>query len=99
MIRRLLLAFLFASFGNFASAEEPTMRDIMRGELLYSTHCSECHNAQVHWRERKIVTDWPSLQIEVHRWQGVLSLGWSNGDIDEVAQYLNALYYRFPASD
>jgi mono/diheme cytochrome c family protein len=96
MFRRLILAVLFALFGNFADAEAQPIRDATRGELLYSTHCIACHSTQVHWREKKLVTDWTSLQSEVRRWQGVSRLGWSNEDIQEVARYLNVTYYRYP---
>lgn len=96
MLRISIVTVLFALFGNLANAEVPPTREATRGELLYSTHCIACHTAQVHWREKKLATDWTSLQSEVRRWQGVLGLGWSNDDIGEVARYLNALYYRYP---
>lgn len=69
-----------------------------RGELLYSTHCSACHSDQVHWREKKIATDWNSLVVEVHRWQATIGLGWSEEEIEDAARYLNTVYYRFPAA-
>ncbi|VTU36265.1 Green heme protein [Variovorax sp. PBS-H4] len=67
-----------------------------RGELLYSTHCIACHTAQVHWRERKLVTDWTSLRAQVWRWQTDAALGWNDDDVAEVARYLNDEFYRFP---
>lgn len=94
-----MLAALFVLFGSLIDVDAQPMRDATRGELLYSTHCIACHSAEVHWRDKKLATDWTSLQLEVRRWQGVLGLGWSNGDIAEVARYLNALYYRYPAPD
>ena len=94
MLRRSILAMLFVLCGNLADAVAQPMRDATRGELLYSTHCIACHSAQVHWREKKLVTDWTSLRSEVRRWQEISGLGWSNKDIEEVAQYLNALHYR-----
>lgn len=74
-----------------ASAQAPS-----RGELLYSTHCIACHTSQVHWREKKLATDWTSLKQEVRRWQGNAALGWNDADILEVARYLNERIYRFP---
>jgi mono/diheme cytochrome c family protein len=99
ILRRSILAGLFVLSGNLAAADAQPMRDATRGELLYSTHCIACHSAQVHWREKKLVTDRASLQAEVRRWQGVSGLGWGNEDIAEVARYLNALYYRYPTPD
>jgi mono/diheme cytochrome c family protein len=67
-----------------------------RGELLYSTHCIECHTTQMHWRTERRAVDWDTLKFQVRRWQGVVNLGWSDADIDDVARYLNDSIYRFP---
>ncbi len=99
MFRRLIFAVLFVLFGNFANAEAQLIVNASRGELLYSTHCIACHGTQVHWRGKKLVTDWASLQSQVQRWQGVSRLGWNNDDIEEVARYLNIIYYHYPTSD
>lgn len=67
-----------------------------RGELLYSTHCIECHTTQMHWRAQRKAVDWDTLKFQVRRWQGVVNLGWSETDIDDVSRYLNDTIYRFP---
>jgi len=67
-----------------------------RGALLYSTHCIACHDSQIHWRDKKLATDWPSLKAQVRRWQAAAMLGWKEDDLTEVTRHLNALYYRFP---
>lgn len=66
-----------------------------RGALLYDTHCVTCHDAQVHWRDRRQATDWGSLKAQVRAWQAADRLGWSEADVVEVARYLNGRYYRF----
>lgn len=66
-----------------------------RGELLYSTHCISCHTTEMHWRDNKAATDWVSLKFQVRRWQGAASLGWSEGDIQDVTRYLNESIYRY----
>lgn len=66
-----------------------------RGRMLYSTHCIECHNTQMHWRARQQARDWTTLRAEVHRWQAAASLGWSDADIDEVTGHLNDTIYQF----
>jgi len=68
-----------------------------RGELLYATHCTACHTTEIHWRQKKLATDWASLKQQVRRWAGNAGLGWSDDEIVEVARYLNAVYYRFEA--
>ena len=99
MLRRLILAVLLILLGNLANAETQPMRDASRGELLYSTHCIGCHNTQVHWRDKKLVTDRASLRSAVGHWQGFSGLGWTEDDVAEVARYLNALYYHYPKPD
>jgi mono/diheme cytochrome c family protein len=68
-----------------------------RGELLYTTHCVTCHSVQMHWREQRAANDWPSLTMQVRRWQGVASLSWSEDDIQDVARFLNDTIYQFQA--
>ena len=67
-----------------------------QGELLYTTHCQACHTTQVHWRERRLATDWASLAAQVERWQTNAGLGWGREDVDAVSRYLNARFYHFP---
>lgn len=78
-----------------AQAEE----GVSRGELLYTTHCVECHTSEIHWRDKKAATDNASLLQEVARWQAAANLGWSPADVRQVAGYLNRRYYHFPNGD
>ena len=94
----LILIVLFGMFCNFAVAAEPP-RDASRGELLYSTHCIACHTSQVHWRDKKLATDWKSLKAQVRRWQNTAGQKWGEPDISEVASYLNTLHYHYPITD
>ena len=91
----MLLACAFAAVAPAAWAQGATQQS--RGELLYSTHCIACHTQQIHWRDEKLVTDWASLDAQVRRWARNAGLSWSDSDVVEVARYLNALHYRFPA--
>jgi len=92
------VAFVFL-LGNLAYADALPARAPSLGELLYSTHCITCHSTKVHWRDRKIATDWQSLQSQVRHWQGVAGLGWTDQEIAEVARYVNSIYYHFPAPE
>lgn len=94
---RSLLVLLIVVSGNLAVAQAQPVRDATRGELLYATHCIACHSAQVHWRDKKLATNWASLQAEVRRWQQASALGWSDDDVVEVARYLNAVFYHYSA--
>jgi hypothetical protein len=69
-----------------------------RGELLYSTHCIGCHTTQIHWRDKKLATDWISLKEQVRRWSSNTGLAWREDDLQLVTRHLNTLYYHFPVA-
>lgn len=78
-----------------AAAIVPGASAQSRGQLLYSTHCISCHTSELHWRDKKVATDWASLRFQVRRWQGNAGLGWNEADILEVTRYLNESIYRY----
>lgn len=69
--------------------------ELQRGELLYTTHCVACHTTQMHWRDKRLVTDWSALKAQVRQWQDTAGLGWNEADITRVALYLNQRHYGF----
>ena len=96
-MKRRLAAVLVALVPLHVLAAPPESPSPTRGELLYTTHCIACHTTQMHWRDRKLVTDWASLKVQVRRWQGAAQLNWNEDDIDDVARFLNDAFYRFAA--
>ena len=88
--------FLFIVSVTTAFAGNGSKIDNYRGAMLYENHCIECHTRQIHWRKKKMVTDWKSLIIQVDRWQDISGLEWSKTDIEEVSRYLNGKYYHYP---
>ena len=68
----------------------------LNGELLYSTHCIACHTTQMHWREKKLATDWNTLVAQIQRWQANTGLGWKEEEVTSVARYLNDSFYQYP---
>jgi hypothetical protein len=79
------------AFGQQRPGPGPT-----RGQLLYNTHCIECHSVQIHWRDTHKARDWDSLVKWVTHWQATLELDWAAGDIASVARHLNENIYGFP---
>jgi mono/diheme cytochrome c family protein len=77
----------------------PSARAQSRGELLYATHCVACHTTQMHWREKRLATDWSSLRAQVQRWQGTAMLQWNEEDVLAVTRHLNDTIYRFAQPD
>lgn len=95
----ILIATGALALANTARAEPASVHVAGRGEMLYSLHCIACHTKEIHWRDKGAVRDWPTLQVEVDRWQRIGRLGWDNADVVETARYLNRLHYRFPESE
>ena len=94
MFRKLCI-FLLVCLGIHCGAQAQGTIAPSRGELLYATHCSGCHTTQLHWRARKLATNWPRLKAEVDRWQKSAGLGWRDEEVTDVARYLNTRYYHF----
>lgn len=98
VIRKLIInVWLIVGTSSFAQAE--IIPNEARGGLLYSTHCSACHNATIHWRDQKLATDWHSLKAQVKLWQGFTKLSWSAQEIMDVTAYLNTYYYNFISTE
>jgi mono/diheme cytochrome c family protein len=89
------LFFLLTCLGVCCVAQAQRNVTPSRGELLYATHCNGCHSTQLHWRARKLATNWPRLKAEVDRWQKSAGLAWGDEEVTDVARYLNARYYHF----
>jgi mono/diheme cytochrome c family protein len=73
----LLLALVAAASVTWAQAQPAPEPPPSRGQLLYTTHCIECHTTRMHWRNQRLARDWETLKAQVRLWQGVASLGWS----------------------
>jgi hypothetical protein len=64
-LRGLLSWLLVTCIGAAISVAAQPVPSGSRGELLYSTHCVSCHTTQVHWRDKKLATDWTGLKAQV----------------------------------
>jgi len=93
---RVLAACFF--WGNVATAQTAPSAVESRGELLYSTYCNGCHTTEIHWRDKKLVTNWSTLKDQVRRWSSNTGLAWGDDDIVLVTRHLNTLYYHFPVA-
>lgn len=91
-------AALAASCGALAADEQPATAaaegDTARGRMLYETHCVACHTTQAHWREKHLVKNQGDLVYQVTRWQKTAGQNWSSDEINDVAAYLNAAFYK-----
>ena len=96
LVAVLLAAALLAGCNTWRpDGREPTA-NVERGRLLYDTACVACHNEQVHWRDKSVVTSWDGLLYQVNRWQDAAGQGWSAIEIRDVGAYLNGRFYHLP---
>ncbi len=70
--------------------------DLDHGRKLYENNCDACHTAKLHWRDKRLVESWADLLQQVERWQRNAGQSWEPADINNVAAYLNARFYRLP---
>jgi mono/diheme cytochrome c family protein len=70
-----------------------------RGQALYAMHCDSCHTIEVHWRDKRLATNWSGLKSQVRRWQDNIGIGLNQDEIASIAGYLNDLYYRYPVTE
>ena len=69
--------------------------DLARGRALYELRCDACHTESVHGRAHRVAKSLAEVRQWVSRWNRSLAIGWSDAEIDDVAAYLNATYYKF----
>jgi mono/diheme cytochrome c family protein len=96
MTHRWEIIFLMVWATVAAHTHANAVGNYVNGELLYLTHCIGCHTTQIHWRDNRIAKDWPSLKLQVNRWQKETGLLWSEQEVADVAHYLNVVHYQFP---
>lgn len=89
-----VLASLAAS-SAFAAHVAFGAADTERGRGLYELRCGECHAESVHGRTHRVARNIPEIRLWVQRWSDNLKLGWGTQEVNDVAAYLNAAYYRF----
>jgi mono/diheme cytochrome c family protein len=89
------LALVAAASVTWVQAQPALEPPPTRGQLLYTTHCIECHTTRMHWRNQRLARDWDTLKAQVRLWQEVAMLDWNEADIDDVTRYLNDTIYQF----
>lgn len=81
----------------------PALADAGHGRELHQQHCVGCHinmtggdGSVLYTRSDRRVRSLAGLQAQVRRCEANLELKWFDEDIEDVVEYLNQAYYRFP---
>lgn len=70
--------------------------DLERGKLLYSARCVGCHDQSVHNRAARKALTIEGIRSQVRRWDAFLGGAWREDEVNDVASYLNELFYQYP---
>jgi cytochrome c553 len=71
------------------------LADAERGKQLHDEHCTKCHDDSVYTRDNRFITDKQALAKHVNRCALNTGAQLFDEDIADVAEYLNATYYKF----
>lgn len=69
--------------------------DLAKGKALHDTVCKTCHQSDYYTRKDSIIHSNAELIKQVNNCQTGAGENWSAAQIEDVAAYLNATYYKF----
>ena len=81
------------------NSETKVLSEITRGQMLYENHCTSCHESTVYIRTKRKAKNYKEVGNWVNQRADWLNLGWSDVEKQEVMQYLNERYYKYPLTE
>ena len=75
------------------------LSEVSRGHMLYENHCTSCHESTVYIRTKRKATNYKEVGNWVNQFADWLNLGWGDVEKQEVMQYLNERYYKYPLTE
>ncbi len=80
-------------------SEAKVLSEVTRGQMLYENHCTSCHESTVYIRTKRKATNYKEVGNWVNQRADWLNLGWGDVEKQEVMQYLNERYYKYPLTE
>ena len=80
-------------------SEAKVLSEVTRGQMLYENHCTSCHESTVYIRAKRKATNYKEVGNWVKQRADWLNLGWGIVEKQEVMQYLNERYYKYPLTE
>lgn len=84
-----LFIFQIAPIQSVLASEHP-------GKTLVDSTCQQCHDNGMYTRSNSILQSYPELQARVEFCENASKAHWNETQIDQVIEYLNDTYYKFP---
>jgi cytochrome c5 len=70
--------------------------DSARGRQLAEANCMVCHDNSIYVRPDRKAKDFTALGQQIRQGEQALGLGWTDGDVADVAAWLDQQYYKLP---
>lgn len=67
------------------------------GKQLHDTQCQQCHDNAIYTRKNSIIHNFSELKDRVEFCESANNKHWSGTQIEQVVNYLNSAFYKFPA--
>lgn len=80
-------------------SEAKVLSEVTRGQMLYENHCTSCHESTVYIRTKRKAQNYKEVGNWVNQRADWLNLGWGDIEKQEVMQYLNERYYKYPLTE
>jgi hypothetical protein len=91
-----LLAPVLAAAVLLPILDAASAADKVRGRTLYEARCVGCHSTSVHRRESRKAKTFDEIRVQTAKWDRATGGVWGKDEVDDVAFYLNDVYYRLP---
>ncbi len=75
------------------------LSEVTRGQMLYENHCTSCHESMVYIRSKRKAKNYKEVANWVSQRADWLNLDWTIVEKQEVKQYLNERYYKYPLTE
>ena len=79
--------------------EAKVLSGVTLGQMLYENHCTSCHESMVYIRSKRKAKNYKEVANWVSQRADWLNLDWSVVEKQEVMQYLNERYYKYPLTE
>jgi len=80
-------------------SEAKVLLEPSRGYMLYENHCTSCHESTVYIRAKRKAKNYKEVGNWVNQRADWLNLNWSDLEKQDVLQYLNEVYYKYPLTE
>ena len=95
MMNRTILSLAIIAYGVSLFCSAAPAADSARGKALFDENCTDCHGIEKFTRKDRHVRSLKKLKTQVWNCQDGAGYDWTQEQIDDVVEYLNAAFYHF----